>query len=70
MSSECYGKNSWPELVGCEGKVAKATIEQENPAVTAVVLLEGSIVTADFLCTRVRVWVDCNGTVTKVPTIG
>nr|DAD19791.1 TPA_asm: hypothetical protein HUJ06_021254 [Nelumbo nucifera] len=70
MSSECSGKSSWPELVGAEGEVAKATIEQENPAVTAIIVLEGTPVILNFDCTRVWVWVDTNGTVTKVPKIG
>ncbi|KAF8392256.1 hypothetical protein HHK36_022598 [Tetracentron sinense] len=70
MASECAGKSSWPELLGTQGEVAAATIERENPLVTAVIVLEGSVVTADFLCTRVRVWVDNSGIVTRVPTIG
>ena len=56
--------------MGSQGTVAEATIERENPAVDAVIVLEGSIVTADFRCDRVRVWVDTNGIVTRVPVIG
>ncbi|GLT93226.1 hypothetical protein SLE2022_110270 [Rubroshorea leprosula] len=70
MASECQGKSSWPELLGAKGEDAEATIERENPDVDAVVVLEGSVVTADFLCTRVRVWVDTDGFVTRVPVIG
>nr|DAD35863.1 TPA_asm: hypothetical protein HUJ06_006503 [Nelumbo nucifera] len=70
MSSICSGKSSWAELVGAEGEVAKATIEQENPAVSAIVVLQGTNVHEDFRCSRVWVWVDANGTVISVPTIG
>lgn len=65
------GKSSWPELVGVQGEVAAETIKRENPHITTVdILLEGTIVTQDFYCTRVRVWVDENGIVISVPTIG
>ncbi|XVF83178.1 hypothetical protein PTKIN_Ptkin16aG0113000 [Pterospermum kingtungense] len=69
-SDECKGKSSWPELVGKKGEDAVEIIEKENPHVNAVIVLEGSVVTADFLCTRVRVWVDTYGVVTRVPIIG
>jgi len=64
------GKSSWPELVGVEGKVAEATIQRENPLVDAIIVLEGSSVTDDLRSDRVWVWVNKDGIVTKVPTIG
>ncbi|XWS07973.1 hypothetical protein CRYUN_Cryun41cG0037000 [Craigia yunnanensis] len=72
MASEtiCKGKNSWPELVGETGKLAAAAIENENPLVNAVIVLEGTPVTEDFRCDRVRVWVNTDGIVTEVPVIG
>ncbi|KAF8392253.1 hypothetical protein HHK36_022595 [Tetracentron sinense] len=70
MASECAGKSSWPELLETQGEVAAATIERENPLVTAIIVLEGSLVSGDFLCTRVWVWVNKSGIVTRVPTIG
>lgn len=70
MSSECEGKDSWPELVGDKGKDATATIESENHLLNAVIVKEGTFVTADFRCDRVRVWVNKRGIVTKVPIIG
>ena len=66
----CAGKSSWPELVGVEGPVAVATIERENPYVDAETVLKGSIVTTDFRCDRVRVWVTKEGIVYQAPTIG
>ncbi|KAK9991895.1 hypothetical protein SO802_026880 [Lithocarpus litseifolius] len=68
--TSCEGKNSWPELVGVQGTVAEATIERENPSVDAIIVEDGSGVTKDFRCDRVRVWVRTDGTVSKVPVIG
>ncbi|CAB4292223.1 unnamed protein product [Prunus armeniaca] len=65
MSSECEGKDSWPELVGDKGKDAAATIESENHLLNAVIVKEGTFVTADFRCDRVRVWVNKRAIVTK-----
>ena len=70
MFNLCEGKSSWPELVGVEGTVAVATIERENPLVDANTVLKGSIVTADFRCDRVRVWVTKHGIVYQAPRIG
>ena len=50
------GKRSWPELVGVKGTVAEATIERENSLVNAIVVPQGSGVTADFRCDRVWVF--------------
>ncbi|XXG76633.1 hypothetical protein AAC387_Pa08g0940 [Persea americana] len=68
--SECVGKSVWPELLGVAGEVAKRTIEEENPLVTAQIVPEGSSVILDFRCDRVWVWVDETGIVTRVPRIG
>lgn len=64
------GKSSWPELVGTNGEAAVATIMKENQRVRAGTFKEGSRVTADFRCDRVRVWVDEHDIVTLVPKIG
>lgn len=64
------GKSSWPELVGTNGEAAVATIMRENQRVRAGTFKEGSRVTADFRCDRVRVWVDEHDIVTLVPKIG
>lgn len=56
--------------MGKEGKVAEETIERENPLVDAIIVVEGSPVTKDFRCDRVRVWVNDCGTVVRVPIIG
>ena len=70
MPSNSAGKSSWPELLGVQARVAIATIEKENPYVDTQVVLEGTLVTTEFSCTRVRVWIDRNRIVTRVPTIG
>lgn len=64
------GKKSWPELVGESGETTEVRIQKENPYVIATVLREGSPLTDDFRCDRVRVFVDGNGKVTQVPNIG
>ncbi|KAG6744035.1 hypothetical protein POTOM_052744 [Populus tomentosa] len=70
MASDCQGKSSWPELLGAQARVAVVTIETQNPYVDTQVVLEGTPVTQDFLCSRVRVWIDQNRIVTRVPVIG
>uniref|UniRef100_A0A1J3K5N3 Protease inhibitor HPI n=2 Tax=Noccaea caerulescens TaxID=107243 RepID=A0A1J3K5N3_NOCCA len=70
MSSQCHPKNAWPELVGKNGDYAASVIERENTRVDAVVILDGSPVTADFRCDRVRVFVNSNRIVVKVPVAG
>ncbi|TKY52712.1 Proteinase inhibitor [Spatholobus suberectus] len=66
----CQGKSSWPEVVGTNGEVAAVKIERENENVHTKLVTEGSMVTMDFWCNRVWVWVDENGVVTRVPKIG
>ncbi|KAH7517337.1 hypothetical protein FEM48_Zijuj09G0052800 [Ziziphus jujuba var. spinosa] len=71
MESEfCPCKNSWPELVGEKGEEAARKIEQQNRNVKAIFILEGSPVSKDFSCNRVRVWVNQSGIVTQVPLVG
>ncbi|WOG94272.1 hypothetical protein DCAR_0313565 [Daucus carota subsp. sativus] len=52
------GKSSWPELVGEKGHIAAVKVEQENPNVNAIVMCQGSPMTKDFRCDRVRVVVN------------
>ncbi|KAL9438065.1 hypothetical protein AB3S75_023852 [Citrus x aurantiifolia] len=63
-------ERSWPELVGVNGEIAAATIQKENPNVHAIIILEGTPVTQDFRCDRVRVVVDKYEKVVQVPRIG
>jgi len=64
------GKKTWPELVGINGEAAAQIIMSENSLVTARTLPEDSVVTTDFRCDRVRVFVDKQDVVTRVPKIG
>ncbi|KAM7486480.1 hypothetical protein LguiA_002489 [Lonicera macranthoides] len=64
------GKDAWPELCGVLGRTAAATIRKENPSVKPRILLEGTPVTRDIRCDRVRVWVNEAGNVTTVPVVG
>ncbi|KAF3456854.1 hypothetical protein FNV43_RR01508 [Rhamnella rubrinervis] len=74
MASNCStntGKSSWPELVGTNGEAAVDIIKSENPNVNSAVTVKvGSMVTMDFRCDRVRVWVDDAGFVKLEPKIG
>ncbi|KAB2625543.1 hypothetical protein D8674_017203 [Pyrus ussuriensis x Pyrus communis] len=46
---ECrWGKYVWPELLGDEGTVAEATIKRENSTVNVEIVVERTIVPADF----------------------
>ncbi|XP_076883703.1 inhibitor of trypsin and hageman factor-like [Bidens hawaiensis] len=64
------GKNSWPELVGEKGEVAKVTIEKENPLVYAVILGENDPMILNYVSNRVWVVVNSEGLVTRTPVIG
>lgn len=64
------GKQSWPELLGTYGAAAAAAVETENKKVAATIVAEGSFVSGDFRCDRVRVWVNSSGIVVEVPKIG
>ncbi|KAL7104078.1 hypothetical protein ACP275_08G221900 [Erythranthe tilingii] len=64
------GKSMWPELLGAKGDAAATVIERENRNVNAIVVREGSFVTQDLRCDRVRVWVNVSNVVVRVPRIG
>nr|XP_043630550.1 glu S.griseus protease inhibitor-like [Erigeron canadensis] len=68
--SRVKGKKSWPELVGTPGQAAASIIERQNDNVDAVIVEEGSSVTGDIRCDRVRVFVDDNNIVKQVPKVG
>ncbi|KZV24789.1 hypothetical protein F511_34762 [Dorcoceras hygrometricum] len=69
MADECpnAGKSSWPELLGVPGEVAVRVIARENRKVSVQTVKDGMVVTADFRCDRVRVWLDKYGLVKLVP---
>lgn len=58
------------ELEGTNGDYAASVIERENSSANVVVILDGSLLTEDFRCDRVRVRVDGNRIVVQVPTVG
>ncbi|KAL6194843.1 hypothetical protein ACLB2K_035918 [Fragaria x ananassa] len=64
----CAGKDFWPELLGAKAREARSKIESENDLVKVVIVKEGTFVTHDYRCDRVRVWVDKHGTVTRSKT--
>ncbi|WP_396334440.1 serine protease inhibitor [Klebsiella pneumoniae] len=71
-SDECPNRSSWPELVGESGKVAVASIEKENTCLHVYLCPNagGPCFTRDLRWDRVRVWVNEEGKVDRVPRIG
>lgn len=65
------GKTSWPELLGADSEVAKATVQSEAPGKTVLLVPAGNLVTMDFRMDRVRIFYD-RGTnrVAEVPRVG
>ncbi|KAM3205031.1 trypsin inhibitor 1-like [Capsicum annuum] len=62
--SSCKGvkKDTWPELLGVPAKLARGIIQKENRKLTNVSnVLNGSPVTKDFRCDRVRLFVNVLG---------
>ncbi|KAG5588054.1 hypothetical protein H5410_048488 [Solanum commersonii] len=72
MESEswCKGKQFWPELIGVPTKLAKEIIEKENSLINNVqILLNGSPVTMDYRCNRVRLFDNILGSVVQIPRV-
>lgn len=56
--------------MGTNGDYAASVIKGENPSLNVAVFVNGAWVYGDLRCDRVRVWVDGNRIVVKVPTAG
>ncbi|KAL0395248.1 UNVERIFIED_CONTAM: Proteinase inhibitor [Sesamum latifolium] len=70
MTLICEGKTAWPELVGVSGEIAVKTIEEENSFVDAIIVPPSqTAIPGDFSCSRVFVFIDDDGIVTRVPTV-
>ncbi|XP_060174510.1 proteinase inhibitor I-B-like [Lycium barbarum] len=70
--SGCPGvtKDTWPELLGVPAKLARETIQKENPRLTNIPnVLNGSPVTEDFRCDRVRLFVNVLDFVVQTPRV-
>lgn len=52
------------------GKVAARIVARENPEVSVQIVKEGMMVTMDYRCDRVRIWVDKHDIVKQTPQIG
>ncbi|WP_411103146.1 serine protease inhibitor [Streptomyces sp. cmx-4-9] len=64
-------RKEWPELVGMPAEEASAAIRGDSPDVTEVhVVGQGQMVTMDFRPGRVRLYVDDQGRVSRVPSTG
>ncbi|TMW88527.1 hypothetical protein EJD97_018439 [Solanum chilense] len=67
----CKGKQSWPALIGVPAQYAKGIIQKENPFIVDVqIVLNGSPVTSDFKCFRVRIAVNILGYAVSMPVVG
>ncbi|XP_015167390.1 proteinase inhibitor 1-like [Solanum tuberosum] len=68
---ECQGKLRWPELIGVPAQYAKGIIEKENSLISNVhILLNGSPITLDIRCDRVRLFDNILGYVVDMPVVG
>ncbi|OIT04337.1 PREDICTED: trypsin inhibitor 1-like [Nicotiana attenuata] len=71
--SGCPGvkKETWPELIGVPAKLAREIIQKENRRLTNVPsVLNGSPVTEDLRCNRVRLFVNVLDFVVQIPQVG
>ncbi|XP_059276127.1 proteinase inhibitor I-B-like [Lycium ferocissimum] len=71
--SFCPGvtKEQWPELLGTPAKFAMQIIQKENPKLTNVLtVLNGTPVTEDLRCNRVRLFVNVLDFVVQTPQVG
>ena len=72
--SHCPEKESWPELVGYNGKEAAAIIEKANPCLHTYICpydqISANCNTLDYRTDRVRIVVNEKGIVKLVPRIG
>ncbi|CAN4120463.1 unnamed protein product [Withania somnifera] len=66
----CKGKQRWPELLGVPANLAKERIEKDNSLIVNIqTVLNGSPVTADFSCFRVRLAVNVLNIVVQEPVV-
>ncbi|CAF0958774.1 unnamed protein product [Rotaria sordida] len=70
VSSEDNGKYSWPEMLGKDGTLAVQYIKMKSNLTNVFTVPENSFITMDYRTDRVRVFVDNNNIVTKVPRVG
>ncbi|CAK9149506.1 unnamed protein product [Ilex paraguariensis] len=61
---------SWPELVGKPAQTAATQIEKEQPWLNVIILDQKCPTTRDLRLDKVRIFIDCTGTVVKVPRAG
>jgi hypothetical protein len=67
---EMHKMYRWPGAVGQNAEEAMAIIKRDRPDIKIVAVPEGSMVTMDFITSRVRVFVNEQGNVAKEPMLG
>ncbi|KAJ7566860.1 hypothetical protein O6H91_02G121900 [Diphasiastrum complanatum] len=69
-TASAFSGDEWKDLVGMDAEEAKAAILKKYPNMTVVVTPEGSMFTADYNVRRIRLLVDKNKKVVKLPGVG
>ena len=67
---DAESRGPWPDLVGKSADEAKEFFEKSFPDLKVVVMNENSMMTMDYRIERVRIMVNDEGVVTKVPHRG
>eukprot|EP00894_Picocystis_sp_ML_P001381 jgi/Pico_ML_1/51898/g362.t1 len=67
---DAESRGPWPDLVGKTSVEAKEFLEKSFPDLKVIVLNENSMMTMDYRVDRVRIMVNEEGVVTKVPHRG
>ena len=62
--------SSWPQCVGLSGEEAKQIVESNDSQLKVQILKEGTPVTKDLRRDRVRIFVDDDNIVKRVPRTG
>lgn len=63
-------KTEWPELVGKDAEEATTVIDKEHPGLKIQIIPENSFVVKNLEEKRVRIFVNREQTVVKIPCIG
>lgn len=60
----------WPDLLGRDGEEAAAVVRGDVPHCRVSIVREDAPVTRDYRADRVRLFVDGDGRIARVPRVG